>query len=276
MVRTLAGLMAIGMTVGTVQTQLSLVDMMQRVGVYVDSYGDRASIVVATEKYSQREVDDGHHFSSHRDLVSDLAIVRTKERWQGFRDVLGVDGKAIEDRQGRLVDLLRSGTLDEARRVSEESSRFNVGPVLRNFNVPTTALFFFTRENLNRFRFKSKGTGANGIWSIDFQETSTPTLIHEPNGRPIPSQGTIWAEPDGAVVRTHLGLHLVDSDAPAAPVDLTVYVDVTYTHVATADMWLPAVMTESYESREARAVDRISTRADYSNYRTFQTAVKIK
>ena len=276
MVRTLAGLMAIGMTVGTVQTQLSLVDMMQRVGVYVDSYGDRASIVIATEKYSQREVDDGHHFSSQRDLVSDLAIVRTKERWQGFRDVLEVDGKAIEGRQDRLVDLLKSGTLDEARRVSDESSRFNVGQVLRNFNVPTTALFFFTGENLNRFRFKSKGVGSNGIWSIDFQEASTPTLIHEPSGKSILSQGTIWAEPDGAVVRTHLGLHLVDSNVPTAPVDLTVYVDVSYTHVAALDMWLPQVMTESYESREARAVDRISTRADYSNYRVFQTAVRIK
>jgi len=189
MVRTLAGLTAIGMTVGAGQTQLTLPDVMQRIGVYVDSYGDRASIVIATEKYSQREVDDGHHFSSQRDLVSDLAIVRTKERWQGFRDVLEVDGKAIEGRQDRLVDLLKSGTLDEARRVSDESSRFNVGQVLRNFNVPTTALFFFTGENLNRFRFKSKGVGSNGIWSIDFQEASTPTLIHEPAASPSCRRG---------------------------------------------------------------------------------------
>jgi hypothetical protein len=277
MVRTFAGLTAIGMTVGAVQAQVSLRDVMQRVGGYVDSYGDRASIVVATEKYSQREVEDAHNFSSQRDLVSDLAIIQTQEhRWVGFRDVLEVDGKAIEDRRDRLVGLLKSGTLDEARRVSDENARFNVGQAQRNFNVPTTALFFFTGENLGRFRFKSKGAGANGIWSIDFQETSAPTLIHEPNGKSILSQGTIWAEPDGAVVRTHLGLHLVNADVPTAPVDLTVYVDVTYKHVATLDMWLPAVMTESYESRQERDVDRISTRADYSNYRTFQTSVKIK
>ncbi|HEX6463980.1 MAG TPA: hypothetical protein VFZ98_05995, partial [Vicinamibacterales bacterium] len=81
---------------------------------------------------------------------------------------------------------------------------------------------------------------------------------------------------DGAVVRTQLGLHLINPKIPSGPVSVTVNVDVTYTHVETLDMWLPAVMTESYESREGRDVDRVTTRADYSNYRTFQTSVRIK
>ena len=263
------------MTLGAVQPKLSLRDVVRRVGAYVDAYGDRASIVVTTEKYSQSEVDDRRHQSRRRELVSDLAIVQTNgRRWVGFRDVLEVDGKVLEDRRDRLVELLKSGTLDEARRVSEESARFNVGPVLRDFNVPTSALFFFTSENLDRFKFKSKDAGA--VWSIDFQETSTPTLIREPNGKSIRSQGTIWTEPDGAVVRTQLVLHLVDLKIPSGPVAVTVNVDVSYTHVATLDMWLPAVMTESYESHEGRDVDRVTTRADYSNYRTFQTSVRIK
>ena len=37
-------------------------------------------------------------------------------------------------------------SMDEARRLSDESARFNIGPIVRNFNVPTAALFFFRPE----------------------------------------------------------------------------------------------------------------------------------
>src|SRR5262245_61432205 len=97
--------------------QPSTRDVVRRMAAYVDAYGNKASAVVATERYSQREVNDVSG-SSHRDLVSDVAIVRTHEgRWVGFRDVLEADGKRIEDREHRLMDLLTSGGFDEARRV---------------------------------------------------------------------------------------------------------------------------------------------------------------
>jgi hypothetical protein len=33
--------------------------------------------------------------------------------------------------------------IGDATPIANESARYNMGPVIRNFNVPTTALFFF-------------------------------------------------------------------------------------------------------------------------------------
>lgn len=106
---------------------------------------------MATETYTQKI--NGQHSSGmpgRRTTVAEFAIVRTSgpERWIGFRDIVEVDGRSITDHRGRLLALLTSpsGAIDEARRLSDESARFNIGPVKRNLNLPVTALFFFTRQ----------------------------------------------------------------------------------------------------------------------------------
>jgi hypothetical protein len=57
--------------------------------------------------------------------VSDFAIVRADaiHGWLGFRDVLEVDGRVVEDRQDRLARVLMAseGRYDEASRISDES-----------------------------------------------------------------------------------------------------------------------------------------------------------
>jgi hypothetical protein len=70
-----------------------------------------------------------------------------------------------------------SSTADatELQRIANESSRFNVGPVSRNFNVPTSAMFFFTPDNLARFAFTRKGTKKiNGIETAMSTPPTTP------------------------------------------------------------------------------------------------------
>jgi hypothetical protein len=256
---------------------LSLKDVTQRVGAYVDGYGDKASIVVATERYSQIAVNPATQDSTHREIVSDFAIVRTQERrWIGFRDVLELDGKRIEDRQDRLLELLTSGGLDEARRVTEESARFNVGSVVRDFNVPSAALFFFTSGNLDRFKFTSRRDSGDALWRIDFQESETPTLIRTPEGQSIRSAGTLSVEPDdGAIVGTLLDFHFTNRRL-AELVEITVNVDVKYARIEALGMWLPAIMMERYDSQQGKTSEHITTRADYSNYRTFQASGRIK
>src|SRR3954469_23908815 len=87
----------------------SVKDVMRRVGAYVDGYGAKASIVVATEQYAQqaRSMTVGYEPVMRR-LVSDFAIVKVDglRGWQGFRDVLEVDGERLPDRADRLVRLL--------------------------------------------------------------------------------------------------------------------------------------------------------------------------
>ena len=259
---------------------LSVKDVIRRVAAYVDGYGDKASIVVATEHYAQyaRSMTVGYE-ATRRRILADFAIVKVDalHGWVGFRDVLEVDGKPLPDREGRLVKLLTEagGRYDEARRLSDESARFNIGSIERDFNVPTTVLFFFTPSNIRRFNFTAGRVHADGIWEIAFRETERPTLIRTPAGRSVPSSGTLWVNPaDGTVVRTLLRVEGFAIDRRAAR--STGRVDVTYQRVADLDMWLPASMDEDFEAGRDNASSTVSGRALYSNYRQFQTTVRIK
>ncbi len=165
----------------------SLKEVVRRVTQYVDQYGAKASIVVATERYTQASTGSGGGGDQKRVLVADFAIVKAEANhtWIGFRDVMEVDGKPLPDRENRLIDVLMSssGSYDEARRISDESARFNIGGLLRNFNVPTTVVFFFARENVDRFKFSRKDPGRDAAWEIQFREVYRPTLIRNARRR---------------------------------------------------------------------------------------------
>ncbi len=260
--------------------QLSLEEVVRRVEAYVASYGGRASMVVCTERYTQTMSGSSSYGSQRRTIRAEFAIARvdTTREWVGFRDVLEVDGAALDHGRGRLVHALSGGEggYTEARRISDDSARFNIGKVQRNFNVPTTALFFFTAANHDRFKFTKKDAGADGIWQIDFRETSLPTLIATPGGTAVPSSGTIWVRAaDGTVVRTLLKTDL-SRDAAAPDQRAGGHIDVTYRFAATLAMWLPAEMTEEYEATRGQAWNRVRGDAAYDGYRQFTTSVRIK
>jgi hypothetical protein len=263
----------------------SLKDVVRRMGAYAAAYGDKASIVVATERYTQHVNASGDQLAgtvTHRVTVADFAIVKAQGLggWIGFRDVVEVDGARIADHEDRLIRLLTSasGGTDEAQRLSDESARFNIGSILRNFNTPTTALSFFRPENLDRFKFKRKGGAADGTWEIAFRETTRPTLIHTPDGRFVPCEGSVWVNAlDGTVVRTLMHMSDFGSSPNANARGLgAAQIDVTYRRVPAIDMWLPDTMTESYESTRGSTWDRTTAEAQYTNYRQFQTSVRIK
>jgi len=259
----------------------SLKDVIKRVEAYVDVYGQKASIVVATEQYRQESHGNTSVEHGKRDLVADFALVKVEaaNTWMGFRDVLEVDGKRVQDREDRLARVLMAsaGRFDEAIRLNTESARFNIGPFLRNFNVPTTALFFFNSENHRRFKFSAKSVAADGTWEIAFHETQEPTLIHTPDWRPVPTEGTIWANPaDGTIVRTVLKVGGAGQTArPGTRVAGSV--DVTFQRVDTLGMWLPATMDETFQTNGTTSEwELVKGHAIYSNYREFTTEVKIK
>jgi hypothetical protein len=254
----------------------SLKDVLRRMGAYVDGYGEKASIVVATERYIQDVKGGEATTSGHRVLVSDFAIVKVEgiRGWMGFRDVVEVDGAKVENREERLVKALMSpGSYDEALRITSESARFNIGPILRTFNVPTTALFFFKSDSLDHFKFTHKKRDDGTTWEIAFRERKVPTLIQTPQGRPVPTEGSVRVNSaDGTVVQTRIRM----SDFGMARTRTVAEVEVTYQRVPAIDMWLPVTMTESYEGMVGTSWHRITGRADYSDYRQFQTAVRIK
>jgi hypothetical protein len=254
----------------------SLKDVLRRVTGYVEAYGEQASIVVATERYTQTLVGRGNGELHERVMVADFAIVKAEANhtWIGFRDVIEVDGKPLADRDNRLIDALTSssGSIDEARRISDESARFNIGGILRNFNVPTTVLFFFTRENVDRFKFSRKNRDGDAAWEVQFREVRKPTLIRTPEGVSVPSEGTIEVNPvHGTVFRTHLRVALPHEGSVRGIAEI----DVTFRRVDALAMWLPESMDEKYLDLRGRAA-RITGHAEYSNYRRFETSARIK
>ena len=253
---------------------------MRRVAAYVDAYGERAAIVVATERYTQKTTGNTNAPQLDRQLVAEFALVKvdTASGWLGFRDVLEVDGRQLPDREDRLVrSLFSGGGYAEAQRLSDESARFNIGTIERNFNVPTATLFFFKTNTQDRFKFTAKEIARDGSWHIAFKETSRPTLIRTPDNESVPSEGDIWVKPeDGTVLRTTLRTELKNLRHERMQHGKG-HVDVTYRFVALVGMWLPEQMSEVFETTgRDNAWERVEGRAEYSNYRKFTTAVRIK
>jgi hypothetical protein len=227
-----------------------------------------------------------------RTLVSEFALVRVADDWVGFRDVFEVDGVGVEDRRDRLLALLldrTSDTLLEGRRIANESARYNLGAVQRNFNTPTMALFFLHPKNRERFRYSKEGEEAidgTRVWRVKFKETGRPTTVRTTAGRDAPASGTFWIDPvGGEVLRTRMDL---EADIERAddfhnpgrsrtPVRTTVSITVSYTADPQFGLPLPSEMRESYETAPARRSGSRETSATitcvatYGDFKTFET-----
>jgi hypothetical protein len=292
--------------------ELPLDELMAGAAKYVADYGQKASLVVASETYTQDVEIEGLQPIRPRKLVAEFAIVRAGRGWTGFRDVVEFNDEPVRDRRDRLKALFTSTspTMSEARRIADESARFNVGPVARNFNTPTTAMFFFLPEHLPRFTFKRKGTKAiDGSQTVEvaFKETRSPTFIMTRAGKDVPVEGSLWISvADGTVIRTRMQMeNFADVDAPPeqpsarvqAPIitdrpvgarpaperpsmepqrlDSSVSVEVTYRKPQGIDLWLPATMVELYSGpiylRQRATLGRAVTRASYTDFKQFGT-----
>ena len=267
-----------------------LSEVLQRVGRYVADYGQQASLLVGLEHYEQSLLGPTGLETAHRKSNAEFALVKTADAmgWAGFRDVIEVDGRRIGDRQNRLQTLFRGSAPDagEARRIADEGARFNLGPMRRNLNEPTAALFFMTPSLLPRFVFTRKGeSSVNGVnvWEVEFKEKARPTLIRTSTGRDVPSEGTIWVVPsDGTVVRTRLAINGFVGASGSN-------IDVTYARDERLGLWLPQTMKERHESEAiesgksaygATAASRRTTvvvaTATYADFKRFETSATFK
>ena len=224
--RYLIRVMALAVVCATIVTaqEPGAESIMARVGAYAAAYGDRSSLVVAVETYTQTVTIEGAaDVMRPIKLLAEFAIVKLEGGgWTGFRDVIEVNGKPVRDRRDRLLALLTSpsATMSEAARIANESARFNVGPISRNFNTPTAALFFFLPHHLDRFAFTRKGVKTIDdvrTEEIAFKEQRSPTLIMTRAGKDVPVEGSLWVNPDdGTVVRTRMRMERF-ADATSAP-----------------------------------------------------------
>ncbi len=279
MTRTLLAILALAGATLAAEDRPPLNVILSRVTGYVAGYQKEISGVVAEERYVQDADKSERPFVTHRELKSDLLLVRTQgavESYVQFRDVYEVDGDPVRDRTDRLAKLFTNLSPDAKKQASvimNESARYNIGSVQRNINVPLLAMMLLDPAYQSRFRYsvstEHRGTPrgfpktpafalAHDTWELDFEETGTPTVI-QGDGQDARSHGRIWVDPDtGRVLLTEI----VNE---AKTVRSTIRV--SFQSEPMAGFLLPVEMRESYVLK-----GRFYTfegAATYSNYRRF-------
>ena len=267
------------------EAEPTLAAVLAKAAAYVTDYQSRLAGIVAEEQYRQNVMVTQRRGSptlrQYRMLRSDLLLVSNGREgsWLQFRDVFEVDRKPIRDRDERLYKLFVGASPDAAKQaeaIQAESSRYNIGPILRTINMPVLALVFFDRANQVRFQFE-KGKAGNvkrfagmadeqRVWMIEYRETMKGTLVRGAKDRDIPSHGRIWIDSaTGRILRTEL----ISEDT-----EVRALIDVNYRSEAGLDLLVPAEMRELYELH--RTQSRIDGRAEYSRFRRFTVTTSEK
>src|SRR5215470_10766257 len=255
--------------------------VLQRVADYVLHYQQVISGVVAEEHYVQNADKSERPFVTHRELKSDLLLLRAEGQANGyvqFRDVYEVDGDPVRDRNDRLLKLFlnpnaKESASKQAAEIMNESARYNIGSVLRNVNTPMFGLILFDPTYQPRFKHslstEHKGTPrglpksdafrlAADTWEIDYEEVMTPTVI-KGDGQDAKTHGRIWVDPETSRI---LITELVNE---AKTVRTTIRV--SYQSTPLEGVLLPIDMRETYLLK-----NRFYTfegEATYGNFRRF-------
>ena len=285
------GLVAILLATAVLRAQDPALDaVLLRAAEYVSQYQQQLRGLVAEESYRQnltrtvagRPTGEGGRLSREgRELKSDLLLVKLGDEdfWIQFRDVFEVDKKPVRDRDQRLQKLFIEAKADaraQAESIQRESSRYNLGPLLRTVNVPIMALLFFDRSFQPKVKFEQGKAGnvkrfeglaePSAIWMIEYKEIAKGTLVKGLNNRDIPSRGRIWLDStNGRVLRTEM---LSEDTA------LRAEIFVTYKAEPGLDLLVPGEMREVYTIR--RNETRIDGLATYGHFRRFTVATSEK
>jgi hypothetical protein len=274
------------------QSPPPLAELLAQAGRYVEDFKQAFRVVISDERYQQRlrrtEERDSRSIRSggRRDIRSEMLFLSlTAERtWLTIRRVQRVDGRAITDSRERIEDILAEAAPARAarlRQLLDESARFNLGQLSRNFSDPTLVLQFLQPAVQSRFAFTLAGAASiKGVdaWRIDFVEHGSPTVVTL-NGAEVRSRGSIWVSRDGATV---IETELAQSN-PA--IHLEARTRVSFRPDASIEMWVPVRMEEGYKQqqlgwwgtppRTAVVSETIECVATYSNFRRFETAGRI-
>ncbi len=262
----------------------SLEDVLMRTGDYVAAYEREFAGVVVEEAYAQHAATGsrfdslGHLLrgnSKDRELKSDLLLVRPEgsSRWLQFRDVYEVNGRAVRDRTDRLAKLFlqpSSSTSKQVAKINDESSRYNIGSIIRNVNVPMLALLVLLTDNQYRFVFnhveQPESPLPDGAWKVAFREMASGTMIRGAGDQDMPVEGYFLV--DVATGRVRFTSLVAQNRTVRAKID------VAYAEDAKLGLLAPQEMTESYtQSADGATVEGHAT---YSNPRRFQVKVDEK
>ena len=159
--------------------------------------------VVAQEEFTLSKPD--------RRVTSDLLLVRfpgSRRDLIPYRDVLQMNGRAIEGREQRLVDLFVKPTealQNQARQIMLSADAY----VPTEFN-PMFVLGFLQSDFQYRFELTVNDAGSEwprGVKAVAFVEMGRPTLLRTGTSGEfdVPTRGTAWIEEaTGRILQTEL------------------------------------------------------------------------
>ena len=238
-----------------------------RAADYVREYRDQLTYVMATERYVQKLTGGFSQYDMDESLASDVyfVYVPADKVWMAIRDVEIVDGKVLKQRDN-VRALLNSGQVGAARTLKDKNARYNLGTILRNFNEPTLSLLVLDDEHRPQFTFvRQKVSG--GRMTVSFAEHGIPTLIINVDGKPAFAKGEFVIDmATGRIERAELRIRLGIVNA-----SLTT----TYRLEDKLKMWVPWRFDELYVE-DGKRPQRVTGRADYSDYSRFDVEVRIK
>jgi hypothetical protein len=252
-----------------------LTSVLARAGAYVDALEQSFSQVIGAEDYQQTVLAPGGRTES-RNQQSEVFFVRLDEAsaWMMVRNVLKVDGRPVRGSHDRIMDALSGSSPQHRARLralADEGARYNIGNVRRNFSDPMLALTFLDRSRQPRFAFAAAGPAAvdgSPVQRVRFDERDRPTIIRDGRtGTSVPAHGQVDVAADGRVLRTELQLD-VDSRTSAT-------LRVTFAPDARLGVLVPTLMEEHYRTVSSRDSVVITCTAVYSDFRRFETAVRV-
>ena len=253
--------------------------VLDRTRSYVSAYEEQLGTLIGEEDYKQTAVWDNARPGSlrvgtmHRRLSSDFLLTRVGNEWFGVRNVREIDQKRIDGKTTDFSKILSESPMAlaaELRNMNRSSSRYNIGDFTRTFNLPTYPLTMFHALNFGRFIFEKgpeKKIGNVTTWEIRFDEVLHPTMIRDLKGNDQVQHGRLWIDPrTGEIVKTET---VIDSRSDTVHARVTFVV--SYKHSAKLSMLVLDTMQEKYDA----GFHRVDCEAIYSNFRRFETDVKL-
>jgi hypothetical protein len=264
--------------------EVPLLDLLvERLGVYLTEYEAALGTIVAEERYVQQEwrgrsVPGTGFANAQRQLESEVGFLRLPGagEWFGIRDVRKVNGRPVKGTGITLTELFKKVDdtfVERAAAIVLASSEHNLGG-RRTVNMPVVPLEALGPQNHPRLVFTLRGTDrvrGTPTRRLDFEEFDEPTMVHDPEGRSMWSRGSAWIDVEtGRLWRAELN---VSPDAPGKHRRLALesFVRVEFAMDPSLNMLVPVEMTEEFWIPRGRGTGR----ARYSNFRRFETTVRI-
>jgi hypothetical protein len=259
----------------------ALRDLLARAGAYAVGYRKLCRDLVAEERMIQKEYDRKGKLKKQRSFISDylfVALPSAPDFTVEFRDVVSIDGKPVPRSSQGLLELFRkksSNAFEEARRVTQESTKQNLGKK-RTSNMVNFCLSFLIPQFQRGIEYQSlppQNSTEADEFVLQFRELTDETRLGAvtPMGRkPIPSQGRIWlSKPDAKVLKIDFTFRQEQEFYPIFGRYLIEY------QPGVDNLLLPHRFEEYfYDTKEPERV-LFESVATYSNFRHFSVDVKI-